>query len=220
MYRSERADRELPVGARFFDFVGGAVDRARAAGAVAVVVGDFNVAGLESTDPAWPRAPGRLGSATTELSRMHAWIDDRGLTVVSGAGCSPAEAVTRRSGDHASEIDYVVVDAGRGVDVVSCATDGDDDGPLVDMYGGGPYTTDHRAIYTRLRVRVLEARREAAVPRRRVRWGFFLRGVLLFYIDAAAGRGSSTWTLPFVLSRSLAGERPLRRAPSASHSWS
>ena len=131
LYRSERADRELPVGARFFDFVGGAVDRARAAGAVAVVVGDFNVAGLESTDPAWPRAPGRLGSATTELSRMHAWIDDRGLTVVSGAGCSPAEAVTRRSGLHASEIDYVVVDAGRGVDVVSCATDGDDGGPLV-----------------------------------------------------------------------------------------
>ncbi|KAH8060847.1 ribonuclease H protein [Aureococcus anophagefferens] len=29
VYRSERADRELPVGARFFDFVGGAVDRAR-----------------------------------------------------------------------------------------------------------------------------------------------------------------------------------------------
>ncbi|KAH8050937.1 ribonuclease H protein [Aureococcus anophagefferens] len=81
------------------------------------------------------------------------------------------EAVTRRSGPNASEIDYVVVDAGRGVDVVACATDGDDDGPLVDMYGGGSYTTDHRAIHTRLRVRVLEARREAAVPRRRVRWG-------------------------------------------------
>ncbi|KAH8095761.1 hypothetical protein JL720_3085 [Aureococcus anophagefferens] len=58
---------------------------------------------------------------------MRAWIDDRGLTVVSGAGCSPAEAVTRRSGPNASEIDYVVVDAGRGVDAVACATDGDDD---------------------------------------------------------------------------------------------
>ena len=106
--------------------------RARAAAAVATVTpaGD-GTRGIEHTDPAWPRAPGRLGSATTELSRMHAWIDDRGLTVVSGAGCSPAEAVTRRSGDHASEIDYVVVDAGRGVDVVSCATDGDDGGPLV-----------------------------------------------------------------------------------------
>ena len=33
VYRSERADRELPVGARFFDFVGGAVtvDEARGA---------------------------------------------------------------------------------------------------------------------------------------------------------------------------------------------
>ncbi|EGB06345.1 hypothetical protein AURANDRAFT_65743 [Aureococcus anophagefferens] len=122
VYRSERADRELPVGARFFDFVGGAVDRARAAGAVAIVAGDFNVAGLESTDPAWPRAPGRLGSAVAELPRMRAWIDDRGLTVVSGAGCSPAEAVTRRSGDRASEIDYVVVDAGRGVDVAKIST--------------------------------------------------------------------------------------------------
>jgi len=31
VYRSERADRELPVGARFFDFVGGAVHGRRGA---------------------------------------------------------------------------------------------------------------------------------------------------------------------------------------------
>ncbi|KAH8064170.1 hypothetical protein JL720_12968 [Aureococcus anophagefferens] len=153
---------ELPVG-RFFDFVGGAVDRARAAGAVAIVAGDFNVAGLESTDPAWPRAPGRLGSAVAELPRCA--LDRRPRPhgrqrrrLLARGGRDAAV------GDRASEIDYVVVDAGRGVDVVSCATDGDDDGPLVDMYGGGSYTTDHRAIHTRLRVRVLEARREVAVP--------------------------------------------------------
>ena len=110
---------------------------------------------------------------------MRAWIDDRGLTVVSGAGCSPAEAVTRRSGLHASEIDYVVVDAGRGVDVVSCATDGDDDGPLPDF---------------------------VHIP-------LFLSGVLLFCIDAAAGRGSSTSTLPFVPFPPVDHGRPLRRCP-------
>ncbi|KAH8048763.1 ribonuclease H protein [Aureococcus anophagefferens] len=91
VYRSERRPG-LPVGAS--STVGGAVDRARAAGAVAVVVGDFNVAGLEHGPGVAARA-GRLRSAATG-SKMRAWIDDRGLTVVSGAGCSPAEAVTRR----------------------------------------------------------------------------------------------------------------------------
>ena len=117
---------------------------------------------------------------------MRAWIDDRGLTVVSGAGCSPAEAVTRRSGLHASEIDYVVVDAGRGVDVVSCATDGDDDGPLPDF---------------------------VHIP-------LFLSGVLLFCIDAAAGRSSSTSTLPFA-PFPPAGRRASSLASALGlHSWS
>ncbi|KAH8072315.1 ribonuclease H protein [Aureococcus anophagefferens] len=124
---------------------------------------------------------------------MRAWIDDRGLTVVSGAGCSPTEAVTRRSGDHASEIDYVVVDAGRGVDVVSCATDGGDDGPLVDMYGGGPYTTDHRAIHTRLRVRVLETRRRPLFPAARPgsHEARRLHGIIQTEILGRAARGAT-----------------------------
>ena len=69
-----------------------------------------------------------------------------------------------------------------------------------------------------------ERRRRGAVGRRsgcarsqRVQVGarrpLFLSGVLLFCIDAAAGRGSSTSTLPFVPFPPVDHGRPLRRCP-------
>jgi len=82
---------------------------------------------------------------------MNAWLNTDNLVIVSGAGCEPAETVTRKPAkgltDEPSEIDYVIADTGAVGCVVSCATD-DEDGPFADFYCDGPVETTTRSTRT------------------------------------------------------------------------
>ena len=186
--RSARVDAAAVAGTRFFDLMKAVVGGATAGGAALVVAGDFNVGGISATSARWSRVLPRCAVTSSRLLRgvMETWLDDGGLTVVSGADCDAESAMSRwpstlemQQGACAPEIDYVDANGSVEILVDDVRTDAGGSDPCAALYGVGAF--DHRALHVVMHISFCDANGAATppAPSRTVYWWSEACGVLL-----------------------------------------